>query len=92
MQCFYGEDETDTMCPEVTKLAMTVVRTKGGHHFGGDYQVPGTRHPQRLAAPAHGRIAFVRHRHRLHPGAEKKPRQHGATPQPRCQPMNRRTV
>ena len=38
VQCFYGEDETDTMCPEVTKLAMTVVRTKGGHHFGGDYQ------------------------------------------------------
>ena len=37
VQCFYGEDETDTMCPEVTKLAMTVVRTKGGHHFGGDY-------------------------------------------------------
>jgi type IV secretory pathway VirJ component len=38
VQCFYGEGETDSMCPELTKLNMTVIRTDGGHHFGGDYQ------------------------------------------------------
>ena len=38
VQCFYGENETDTMCPELTKLAMMVFRTHGGHHFAGDYE------------------------------------------------------
>lgn len=36
VQCFYGEDEDDTLCPA---LAPTheVIRTAGGHHFGGGY-------------------------------------------------------
>ncbi len=36
VQCFYGEDEEDTLCPT---LAGTheVIRTSGGHHFGGGY-------------------------------------------------------
>ena len=38
VQCFYGEDETDSMCPELTKLNMAIIRTAGGHHFGSDYQ------------------------------------------------------
>ncbi len=35
-QCFYGEDEHDTLCPT---LAGTdeVIRTSGGHHFGRSY-------------------------------------------------------
>ena len=37
VQCFYGEDETDTLCPELAKTGVTVIRTSGGHHFGGDY-------------------------------------------------------
>jgi len=37
VQCFYGEDETDSMCPALAKLNSAVVRTPGGHHFGGDY-------------------------------------------------------
>ena len=38
VQCFYGEDETDSMCSELAKLNMAVIRTPGGHHFGEDYQ------------------------------------------------------
>jgi type IV secretory pathway VirJ component len=38
VQCFYGEDETDSMCSELAKLNMAVIHTPGGHHFGQDYQ------------------------------------------------------
>jgi type IV secretory pathway VirJ component len=38
VQCFYGQDETDTLCPELAKTGVTVIRTSGGHHFGGDYE------------------------------------------------------
>lgn len=37
VQCFYGEDESDTICPALAKTGVTVIRTGGGHHFGGDY-------------------------------------------------------
>ena len=37
VQCFYGEDETDSFCPELAKRQITVIRTPGGHHFGNDY-------------------------------------------------------
>ena len=37
IQCFYGEDESDTLCPSLEKSGATVVRTGGGHHFGRDY-------------------------------------------------------
>jgi type IV secretory pathway VirJ component len=37
VQCFYGEDEADSICPALAKLGGAVVRTPGGHHFGGDY-------------------------------------------------------
>jgi type IV secretory pathway VirJ component len=36
IQCFYGADETDTYCPALGSGA-TLIRTPGGHHFGGDY-------------------------------------------------------
>jgi type IV secretory pathway VirJ component len=38
VQCFYGANENDTICPQLTKLHMTVVRLGGGHHFGGEYE------------------------------------------------------
>jgi type IV secretory pathway VirJ component len=38
VQCFYGEQEDDTICPELQRLKMAVIRTSGGHHFGGDYE------------------------------------------------------
>ena len=37
VQCVYGEDETDTLCPALEKSGVTVIRTAGGHHFGGEY-------------------------------------------------------
>jgi type IV secretory pathway VirJ component len=38
VQCFYGEDESDTICPTLAKTGAAVIRTPGGHHFGGDYE------------------------------------------------------
>ncbi|HZZ11378.1 MAG TPA: AcvB/VirJ family lysyl-phosphatidylglycerol hydrolase, partial [Paraburkholderia sp.] len=37
VQCFYGENEKDTLCPALTKTGIEVIRTSGDHHFGGDY-------------------------------------------------------
>ena len=37
VQCFYGEGETDTLCPALTKTGVMVIRTGGSHHFGHDY-------------------------------------------------------
>jgi type IV secretory pathway VirJ component len=36
VQCFYGEDEEDTLCPTLAGTR-EVIRTTGGHHFGGGY-------------------------------------------------------
>jgi type IV secretory pathway VirJ component len=36
--CFYGEEETsDSLCPTLDAAKFTIIKTKGGHHFGGDY-------------------------------------------------------
>lgn len=37
VQCFYGEGETDTVCPELKQTGVVVIRTGGSHHFGRDY-------------------------------------------------------
>jgi type IV secretory pathway VirJ component len=37
VQCFYGEDEVDTICPSLAGTGAAVIRTAGGHHFGHDY-------------------------------------------------------
>ncbi|MFM0572163.1 virulence factor family protein [Paraburkholderia caledonica] len=37
VQCIYGADEEDTLCPALTKTGIEVIRTSGDHHFGGDY-------------------------------------------------------
>ncbi|MFM0228160.1 virulence factor family protein [Paraburkholderia dipogonis] len=37
VQCFYGENEKDTLCPALSKTGVEVIRTSGDHHFGGDY-------------------------------------------------------
>ncbi|MBN3846513.1 virulence factor family protein [Paraburkholderia sp. Ac-20342] len=37
VQCFYGESETDTLCPALDKTGVDVIRTSGDHHFGRDY-------------------------------------------------------
>jgi len=35
--CFYGREETDSICPTLPAGSVTVVRAAGGHHLGGDY-------------------------------------------------------
>ena len=37
VQCFYGEDEDDTLCRDPALAGAEVIGTKGGHHFDGDY-------------------------------------------------------
>jgi len=49
--CFYGEAETDTLCPELAAPAITV-RMPGGHHFDGRYGDIGNRIVQVVQAAA----------------------------------------
>jgi type IV secretory pathway VirJ component len=37
VQCFYGEDEADSLCRAPQLARAEVIRTAGGHHFDGDY-------------------------------------------------------
>lgn len=37
VQCFYGEEEPDTLCRDPILAAAELVHTAGGHHFDGDY-------------------------------------------------------
>jgi type IV secretory pathway VirJ component len=37
VQCFYGADEPDSLCPVRDLDGVERVRTSGGHHFDGDY-------------------------------------------------------
>ncbi|MGH6877905.1 MAG: virulence factor family protein, partial [Rhizomicrobium sp.] len=43
MQCFYGQDEKDTACPELARRGTQVIRITGGHHFNGDYEALASR-------------------------------------------------
>ena len=38
VQCFYGEEEEDTVCSDPALTGAEVIRTTGGHHFDGDYE------------------------------------------------------
>lgn len=38
LQCFYGAEETDSACPQLADSGAQLVRTPGGHHFGGGYE------------------------------------------------------
>ncbi|TCW75884.1 virulence factor [Burkholderia sp. SRS-46] len=37
VQCFYGEEEKETMCPVIANTGVEVIKTQGEHHFGRDY-------------------------------------------------------
>jgi phosphatidylglycerol lysyltransferase len=41
IQCFYGRDDGDSLCPALAKTAKAdkaeIIETGGGHHFDGDY-------------------------------------------------------
>ena len=38
VQCFYGEEEELTLCRDPALAGAERIRTKGGHHFDGDYE------------------------------------------------------
>ncbi len=38
VQCFYGEEEDDSLCRTPVLASAELIETKGGHHFDGDYQ------------------------------------------------------
>jgi type IV secretory pathway VirJ component len=38
MICFYGNSETDSLCPMMNSKLTTIVTLSGGHHLGGSYQ------------------------------------------------------
>ncbi len=35
--CFHGENQQDTLCAATELAGAEIIRTTGGHHFGGDY-------------------------------------------------------
>lgn len=35
--CIHGAEETDSACPGLADSGATVIETRGGHHFDGDY-------------------------------------------------------
>ncbi|HEX5065114.1 MAG TPA: AcvB/VirJ family lysyl-phosphatidylglycerol hydrolase [Myxococcota bacterium] len=37
VQCFYGQSEEDTVCPNPKLAGAEVIATTGSHHFDGDY-------------------------------------------------------
>lgn len=37
VQCIYGEEDDDAVCPELPPGTAEVIKTEGGHHFDGDY-------------------------------------------------------
>ena len=39
--CFYGEEETDSLCRDLGPTVAKVVAMRGGHHFAGNYDAIG---------------------------------------------------
>jgi type IV secretory pathway VirJ component len=37
IQCFYGEQDTNSYCPALALSGAEVIEKKGSHHFDGDY-------------------------------------------------------
>jgi len=35
--CIYGQDDGEALCPKLDAREFQIVKLKGGHHFGGDY-------------------------------------------------------
>ena len=41
--CVYGQDERDSLCPELAPVNARAIALSGGHHFGGDYDALAAR-------------------------------------------------
>jgi type IV secretory pathway VirJ component len=55
IQCMYGVEETDTICPALAGTGVELVRTSGGHHFDKDYDGLARRILARLGEGAKAR-------------------------------------
>ncbi|MBB5754466.1 virulence factor family protein [Prosthecomicrobium pneumaticum] len=38
LQCFYGVDDDESICPQLKGKGIEIISTAGSHHFDGDYQ------------------------------------------------------
>lgn len=62
IQCFYGKDATDSLCPSLAeKDKVTVIETDGGHHFNGDYDALAQRILDGFRRRAGGGQPLIRH-------------------------------
>jgi type IV secretory pathway VirJ component len=37
VMCVYGQEESDSLCPQLDPRKVTLVKLPGGHHFDGNY-------------------------------------------------------
>jgi len=51
--CIYGDDDKDTICPQVAAQHARVIELPGGHHFGGNYEGLANLILERAADQAH---------------------------------------
>jgi type IV secretory pathway VirJ component len=49
VQCIYGVEEADTICPSLDGTGVELIKTSGGHHFDHDYDALAQRILARLA-------------------------------------------
>jgi type IV secretory pathway VirJ component len=63
VQCFYGTDEDDSLCPDLAGTGVELISRPGGHHFDGDYValartiLAGIRRRSKRPRPRAGRAA-----------------------------------
>ncbi|RYE72027.1 MAG: virulence factor family protein, partial [Hyphomicrobiales bacterium] len=43
IQCVYGTEDDDTICPDLKASGAELIPTEGGHHFDGDYSAIGAK-------------------------------------------------
>ena len=43
IQCFYGEEDDETLCSLPCTKGLEIIKTTGGHHFDGEYEKIGDR-------------------------------------------------
>jgi len=56
LQCFYGEEEEDSLCRLPALASAEIIRTTGGHHFDGDYAALAARILDGIARRAPGAL------------------------------------
>ncbi len=68
VQCFYGQEEEDSLCPTQALSGAEVIAMPGGHHFDGEYE----KIAKRIIDGARSRSGCRRFRCRIGGGALRK--------------------